>query len=85
MTPTAVGVRSATVCRTAGRARTWRLFACLLLTGAAATARAQMPFDVPKAAPLDRASLFANQCGTCHTTQRDAPPRQGPKDRKSVV
>jgi cytochrome c len=24
------------------------------------------------------ASLFANQCGTCHTVERNAPPRQGP-------
>ena len=52
----------------------WRPFACLLLlTGAAAMARAQMPFDLPKAAPQDGASLFANHCGTCHTTQHDAP------------
>ena len=57
----------------------WRSFACLLLlTGAAAMARAQMPFDLPKAAPQDGASLFANQCGTCHTTQQDAPQRLGP-------
>src|ERR1039458_8589516 len=68
-----------TICRTGGIEMVWRSFACLLLlTGAAAMARAQMPFDLPKAAPQDGASLFANQCGTCHTTQHDAPPRQGP-------
>jgi len=37
-----------------------------------------MPFDVPKAAPPSGAQLFANQCGTCHTVEHGAPPRQGP-------
>ncbi len=41
-------------------------------------ARAQLPFDLPKAAPQDGASLFVNQRGTCHTVEPRAPPRQGP-------
>jgi cytochrome c len=57
----------------------WRMFACMLLaTGISPMARAQLPFDLPKAAPQDGASLFVNQCGTCHVVQHDAPPRQGP-------
>jgi cytochrome c len=44
----------------------------------AGTSRAQMPFEVPKSAPMDGATLFANQCGTCHTVEHGAPPRQGP-------
>ena len=50
----------------------------LLLVGAAAMARAQLPFDVPKPAAPSAASLFASQCGTCHTMERGAAPRQGP-------
>ncbi len=45
---------------------------------AVAAAQAQMPFNVPVAAPPDGAKLFANQCGTCHTVEHGAPPRQGP-------
>lgn len=57
----------------------WRTFACLLLlTGAPPMVRAQLPFNLPKASPQDGASLFANQCGTCHTVEHGAPPRQGP-------
>jgi cytochrome c len=57
----------------------WRMFACMLLaTGMSPMARAQLPFDLPTAAPQDGASLFVNQCGTCHVVQHDAPPRQGP-------
>jgi cytochrome c len=41
-------------------------------------ARAQMPFNVPAAAPPDGAKLFAAQCGTCHTVEHGGPPRQGP-------
>jgi cytochrome c len=40
--------------------------------------RAQLPFDVPKPAAPAAASLFASQCGTCHTVERGAAPRQGP-------
>lgn len=52
-----------------------RLLALLATMG---TAQAQMPFGVPQAAPPDPATLFRNQCGTCHTTDRTAAPRQGP-------
>ena len=41
-------------------------------------ARAQLPFDVPKPSAPSAASLFAGQCGTCHTVERGAAPRQGP-------
>jgi cytochrome c len=56
---------------------TYRLgFLTVLLS--ASGAWAQMPFNVPAAAPPDGAKLFANQCGTCHTVERGAAPRQGP-------
>ena len=57
----------------------WWAVTCLLLgMGAASMARAQMPFDVPKPAPPTGGSLFTAQCGTCHTVEHGAPPRQGP-------
>jgi cytochrome c len=56
---------------------TYRLgFLALLLS--ASGAWAQMPFNVPAAAPPDGEKLFANQCGTCHTVEHGAAPRQGP-------
>jgi cytochrome c len=48
----------------------------LLLTGT--SAMAQLPFDLPNPAPKDGASLFIAQCGTCHTVEHGAQPRQGP-------
>jgi cytochrome c len=39
-------------------------------------AMAQMPLPAPK--PADGATLFRQQCGTCHTTSRAEPVRQGP-------
>jgi cytochrome c len=67
------------VCRTRGSEFAWWTFACLLLaTAACPIARAQLPFDPPKTAPQDGASLFVTQCGTCHVTQPGAPARQGP-------
>lgn len=50
----------------------------LLIAGAVPAARAQLPFDVPKPTPQSAATLFANHCGICHTTERSATPRQGP-------
>ena len=44
----------------------------------ACAAGAQMPFDLPKAAPPDGSKLFANQCATCHAMAPGAAPRQGP-------
>ncbi len=44
----------------------------------ALAARAQVPFNVPAAAPPDGGKLFAAQCGTCHTVEHGAAPRQGP-------
>lgn len=41
-------------------------------------ARAQLPFDVPKPAAPNAASLFAGQCGTCHSVEHGVAPRQGP-------
>jgi cytochrome c len=40
------------------------------------TASAQMP--LPAAKPPDGATLFKQQCATCHTTNLSAPIRQGP-------
>jgi len=39
-------------------------------------AGAQMP--LPSAKPPDGATLFKQQCATCHTTNRSDPVRQGP-------
>jgi cytochrome c len=52
--------------------------AAALLLAVAADARAQLPFDIPKPAAPTGATLFASQCGTCHTVERGAPLRQGP-------
>jgi cytochrome c len=49
------------------------LCAALLVVTAAA---AQMP--LPEAKPLDGATLFKQQCATCHTTNTSDPARQGP-------
>jgi cytochrome c len=42
----------------------------------AQTAGAQMP--LPAAKPADGATLFKQQCATCHTTNPSEPVRQGP-------
>ena len=49
-------------------------FCGLLL--AAWSASAQMP--LPAARPPDNATLFKQQCATCHTTNLSEPERQGP-------
>ena len=41
-------------------------------------AAAQMPLPDDSPAPMDGATLFLNQCGTCHTVEHGAEPRQGP-------
>ncbi len=56
----------------------WPMVCLLLVAGTASMARAQLPFTIPKPAPLTAAGLFANHCGICHTIERDGPPRQGP-------
>lgn len=57
----------------------WRMLVCLVLaTGECPMARAQLPFDLPRAAPQGGAGRFVNHCGTCHTVELSAPPRQGP-------
>ncbi len=56
-----------------------RLLGLILVLGGLGPAQAQMPFGVQKpTAPPDPAVLFRNQCGTCHTTEAGAAPRQGP-------
>jgi cytochrome c len=45
-------------------------------------AAAQMP--LPEAKTLDGASLFKQQCATCHTTNSSDPARQGPSLFKIV-
>ena len=49
-------------------------FCCALLN--AQIAAAQMPLPAPK--PADGATLFKQQCATCHTTNLGEPARQGP-------
>ena len=49
---------------------------------AATTAAAQMP--LPAAKPPDGATLFKQQCATCHTTNMSDPARQGPSLFKIV-
>jgi cytochrome c len=44
---------------------------------AATPGRAQMTFPVQPAKP-DPATLFINQCGTCHSVRQGDGPRQGP-------
>ena len=57
--------------------RRLRLLLALAVVCAARAASAQMP--LPAAAPPpDGATLFRNQCGTCHTLDSAEPPRQGP-------
>jgi len=48
----------------------------LILMAMAGAARAQ--FEVPAAPKADPATLFRNQCATCHTVNAADPPRQGP-------
>jgi cytochrome c len=67
------------VLRTRGTKIARRTFVYLLLgTTVRPMAHAQLPFELPKQIPQDGASLFINQCGTCHVVQHGAPPRQGP-------
>lgn len=46
------------------------------LSPIAATAQMTLPDDT--SAPPDGATLFLNQCGTCHTVEHGAAARQGP-------
>jgi cytochrome c len=46
------------------------------------TVSAQMP--LPQAKPPDGATLFKQQCATCHTTNQSDPGRQGPSLFKIV-
>jgi cytochrome c len=56
----------------------WIIVGLLSTAATLATARAQLPFELAKPAPPVGGDLFAGQCGTCHATERGAPPRQGP-------
>jgi cytochrome c len=58
-----------------------RVFAVLLSLATAAwpgASPAQMTLPDDAAAPPDGASLFLNQCGTCHTVEHGVAARQGP-------
>jgi cytochrome c len=58
----------------------WRS-ACALLIAAICATRigpAAAQFQVPTLPPSDPATLFANQCGVCHSLNPADPPRQGP-------
>ncbi len=48
----------------------------------ATAAAAQMPLPAPR--PVDGATLFKQQCGTCHTIDPAEPIRQGPPLAKVV-
>ena len=50
--------------------------AFLLVPMLVGAARAQM--TLPQAVPPDGATLFKNQCATCHTLKSADPPRLGP-------
>jgi cytochrome c len=54
-----------------------RTAATLLACLAAGSARAQIPFPIQTEKP-DGATLFRNQCATCHTLSAADGPRQGP-------
>jgi cytochrome c len=54
---------------------------CSAIAGATTTA-AQMPLPAPK--PPDGATLFRQQCATCHTIDPAEPIRQGPPLSKIV-
>jgi len=47
-------------------------------TWAIRTGPAVAQFQVPSLPPPDPATLFANQCGVCHSLNPADPPRQGP-------
>jgi cytochrome c len=49
---------------------------CTAVVLIASIANAQMP--LPAAKPPDGATLFKQQCATCHTTNLSEPVRQGP-------
>ena len=51
---------------------------CIAATLLPLAAHAQMTLPDDSAAPIDGATLFLNQCGTCHTVERGAAARQGP-------
>ena len=58
-----------------------RSIAVLLTLGLAVlpmAAGAQMALPDDSGGPPDGATLFLNQCGTCHTVEHGAEPRQGP-------
>lgn len=57
--------------------RAVRTLAFLTLMLAASGARAQFSVPAPSAPP-DPATLFRNQCGTCHVLSAKDGPRQGP-------
>ncbi|HME22747.1 MAG TPA: cytochrome c family protein [Acetobacteraceae bacterium] len=56
----------------------WTVVCLLLIAGTASTAWAQLPFEVPKPTAPTTVNLLVSQCGTCHTMEPNAPPRQGP-------
>lgn len=62
-----------------------RATALIILAGAALCAvPVAAQIALPPAKPPDGATLFKQQCGTCHTTNAADPPRQGPNLAKVV-
>ncbi|MGZ5938380.1 MAG: c-type cytochrome [Rhizomicrobium sp.] len=55
-----------------------------LLGAAVVVSPAHTQIPLPAAAPPDGATLFKQQCGTCHTSNETDPVRQGPSLFKVV-
>lgn len=55
-----------------------RILAATLVAGFCVISQAQAQMPLPAAAPVDPATLFGRQCGTCHVAVADGGPRQGP-------
>lgn len=62
--------------RRAAQIGLWLVLGCCGATLFVDLAMAQMPLPSPK--PADGATLFKQQCATCHTTTLAEPVRQGP-------
>ena len=62
----------------------WHRLLLIVLCAAASFGQAEAQLTLPAAKPVDGATLFKQQCATCHTTNPSDPPRQGP-DLRNIV
>lgn len=58
--------------------RAWIGLLAMVAAAWPGTGFAQMTLPDADSTTPDGATLFLNQCGTCHTVEHGAPPRQGP-------